>query len=81
MVLIGGNSECEFCDHTLPLHMLHTDETGREEGKFADKFHDRKVQRQAIASWKIALERLRVGIILKFPRCFLTACRQRKAGR
>ena len=72
MVLIGGNSECEFCDHTLPLHMLHTDETGREEGKFADKFHDRKIQKHTITRWKVALERLRVGIVLEVSLLFLT---------
>jgi hypothetical protein len=43
---------------------------GREEGKYADRFRDRKIQKHAIARWKVALERLRVGIILKFPYCF-----------
>lgn len=48
-------------------YILYIDETGREEGEFADKFRNRKFQKNAITRWKAALERLRVGIMLKFP--------------
>lgn len=71
MLLISGSNAGKSREsHSLLLDI--DDETAREEGKFADKFHDRKIQKHTIARWKVALERLRVGIILRSPHCFLT---------
>ena len=72
MHLISGSNEGEFCLNNRAFCILMR--PGREEGKFADKFYDRKVQRHTIARWKVALERLRVGIILEVSPLFLTIC-------
>lgn len=61
--------------HTLLL--CFDDETDREEGKLAENFYDKRIQKHTITRWKVALERLRVGNMLKFRHCLLTVCRAR----
>lgn len=67
MHLINGRTAGEFCKkiamHFCCILMMRP---GREEGKFADRFRDRKIQKHTIARWKVALEKLRVVIILRF---------------
>jgi hypothetical protein len=80
MLLISGSNAGKFHE-SHPLVLCIDDKTTREEGNFADKFYDRTVQKHTVTRWKAALERLRVGIILRFSLLFSdNLYRARKAG-